>query len=107
MHGEQLQCQKQHLTSTNYTDSFVPCQPFYKISANFSDAYLTVKLKFLVVRMLQTSLGKADPEYTDYKYWKANVLQLVPDSRASHSKTIFFPNLSVIMENARERRCKT
>lgn len=33
---------------------------------------LTVKLKFYAVRMLQTSLGKADPEYTDYKYWKAN-----------------------------------
>ena len=33
---------------------------------------LSVKLKFYAVRMLQTSLGKADPEYTDYKYWKAN-----------------------------------
>lgn len=22
--------------------------------------------------MLQTGLGKDDPEYTDYKYWKSN-----------------------------------
>ena len=28
--------------------------------------------KFYAVRMLQTGLGKADPEYTDYKYWKSN-----------------------------------
>ena len=33
---------------------------------------LMTKAKFLAVRMLQTSLGKEDPEYTDYKYWKAN-----------------------------------
>ena len=33
---------------------------------------LMVKLKFYVVRMMQTGLGKQDPEYTDYKYWKAN-----------------------------------
>ena len=33
---------------------------------------LSVKLKFHAVRMLQTSLGKQNPEYTDYKYWKAN-----------------------------------
>lgn len=33
---------------------------------------LSVRLKFHAVRMLQTSLGKKDPEYTDYKYWKAN-----------------------------------
>ncbi len=33
---------------------------------------LLVKLKFYAVRMLQTNLGKQDPEYTDYKYWKAN-----------------------------------
>ena len=33
---------------------------------------LPVKFKFLAVRMLQTSLGKQNPEYTDYKYWKAN-----------------------------------
>ncbi|MCR4930534.1 MAG: NAD(P)H-dependent oxidoreductase [Lachnospiraceae bacterium] len=31
-----------------------------------------VKFKFYAVRMLQTSLGKANPEYTDFKYWKAN-----------------------------------
>ena len=30
------------------------------------------KMKFLAVRMLQTGLGKDNPEYTDYKYWKAN-----------------------------------
>ena len=33
---------------------------------------LVVKAKFYAVRMLQTSLGKKNPEYTDYKYWKAN-----------------------------------
>ncbi len=33
---------------------------------------LTTKAKFYVVRMLQTSLGKQDPEYTDFKYWKEN-----------------------------------
>ena len=33
---------------------------------------IVVKAKFYIVRMLQTSLGKQDPEYTDYKYWKAN-----------------------------------
>lgn len=31
---------------------------------------LIVKCKFYAVRMLQTGLGKKDPEYTDYKYWK-------------------------------------
>ena len=31
-----------------------------------------VKMKFLAVRMLQTDLGKQNPEYTDFKYWKAN-----------------------------------
>jgi len=30
------------------------------------------KAKFYVVRMLQTSLGKQDPEYTDFKYWRDN-----------------------------------
>ena len=30
-----------------------------------------VKMKFFAVRMMQTSLGKKDPEYTDFKYWKA------------------------------------
>ncbi|MBQ6442212.1 MAG: NAD(P)H-dependent oxidoreductase [Lachnospiraceae bacterium] len=30
------------------------------------------KMKFYIVRMLQTKLGKDDPEYTDYKYWKTN-----------------------------------
>ncbi|SCW41367.1 NADPH-dependent FMN reductase [Ruminococcaceae bacterium YRB3002] len=30
------------------------------------------KCKFYAVRMLQTNLGKEDPEYTDYKYWKEN-----------------------------------
>ena len=33
---------------------------------------LITKLKFYAVRMLQTGLGKNDPEYTDYKYWKSN-----------------------------------
>ena len=33
---------------------------------------LITKCKFYAVRMLQTDLGKADPEYTDYKYWKEN-----------------------------------
>ncbi|MBR4493981.1 MAG: hypothetical protein IKP14_04665 [Clostridiales bacterium] len=33
---------------------------------------LPVKAKFYMVRMLQTNLGKQDPEYTDFKYWKAN-----------------------------------
>ena len=33
---------------------------------------LITKAKFYAVRMLQTGLGKDDPEYTDYKYWKAN-----------------------------------
>lgn len=31
---------------------------------------LIVKAKFMAVRMLQTNLGKTDPEYTDFKYWK-------------------------------------
>jgi hypothetical protein len=26
----------------------------------------------MAVRMLQQSLGKQDPEYTDYKYWHGN-----------------------------------
>ena len=30
---------------------------------------LIVKAKFYAVRMLQTSLGKENPEYTDFKYW--------------------------------------
>ncbi|MCR5683978.1 MAG: NAD(P)H-dependent oxidoreductase [Lachnospiraceae bacterium] len=33
---------------------------------------LGTKSKFYAVRMLQTGLGKANPEYTDYKYWKNN-----------------------------------
>ena len=32
---------------------------------------LPAKMKFMIVRMMQTGLGKQDPEYTDYKYWKA------------------------------------
>ena len=45
------------------------------ISVDFSTparANLVVKAKFFAVRTLQKSLGKKDPEYTDYKYWKAN-----------------------------------
>ena len=30
------------------------------------------KCKFYAVRMMQTGLGKDDPEYMDYKYWKSN-----------------------------------
>lgn len=33
---------------------------------------LTVKAKFYAVRMLQTSLGKQNPEYSGYKYWNEN-----------------------------------
>ncbi|MBR4543264.1 MAG: NAD(P)H-dependent oxidoreductase [Lachnospiraceae bacterium] len=33
---------------------------------------LITKAKFYMVRMMQTNLGKSDPEYTDYKYWKNN-----------------------------------
>ena len=33
---------------------------------------LITKCKFYAVRMLQKGLGKNDPEYTDYKYWKNN-----------------------------------
>ena len=33
---------------------------------------LLVKGKFYAVRMLQTSLGKQNPDYTDFKYWKEN-----------------------------------
>ena len=33
---------------------------------------IPVKIKFLIVRMMQTSLGKQNPEYTDYNYWKSH-----------------------------------
>ena len=33
---------------------------------------LTTKAKFLIIRKMQAGLGKQDPEYTDFKYWKAN-----------------------------------
>ena len=33
---------------------------------------LITKAKFYIVRSLQTRLGKENPEYTDFKYWKAN-----------------------------------
>jgi len=33
---------------------------------------LITKIKFYAVRMMQTGLGKDDPDYTDYKYWAAN-----------------------------------
>ena len=33
---------------------------------------LITKAKFHMVRMLQTDLGKANPEYTDFKYWNEN-----------------------------------
>ena len=38
----------------------------------FNVSGLIVKAKFYVVRMLQTSLGKQNPEYTDFKYWNEN-----------------------------------
>ncbi len=31
---------------------------------------LLAKLKFFMVRMMQTGLGKDNPEYLDFKYWK-------------------------------------
>lgn len=33
---------------------------------------IVTKFKFYAVRMLQTELGKNNPDYTDYKYWNAN-----------------------------------
>jgi hypothetical protein len=33
---------------------------------------VVVKAKFYAVRMPQTSLGKQNPEYTDFKYWNEN-----------------------------------
>ncbi|MBR3267624.1 MAG: NAD(P)H-dependent oxidoreductase [Oscillospiraceae bacterium] len=33
---------------------------------------IAVKAKFLAVRMMQKNLGKTNPDYTDYKYWKSN-----------------------------------
>ena len=33
---------------------------------------IPVKIKFLIVRMMQTSLGKQNPEDTDYNYWKSH-----------------------------------
>ena len=33
---------------------------------------ITAKAKFYIVRMMQTGLGKDNPEYTDFKYWKEN-----------------------------------
>ena len=33
-------------------------------------ASLSTKFKFYACRFLQVKNGKADPEYTDYKYWK-------------------------------------
>lgn len=33
---------------------------------------IATKIKFYMVRMLQTNLGKENPEYTDFKYWKEN-----------------------------------
>lgn len=31
-----------------------------------------VKMKFYIIRMMQTGLGKENPEYVDYKYWNEN-----------------------------------
>ncbi len=33
---------------------------------------LAARFKFYAVRMMQAGLGKQDPEYRDFKYWKAN-----------------------------------
>ena len=33
---------------------------------------LMTKCKFYACRMIQTKLGKDNPEYTDFKYWKTN-----------------------------------
>ena len=33
---------------------------------------LITKIKFHAVRIMQKNLGKQDPDYTDYKYWKNN-----------------------------------
>ena len=33
---------------------------------------LITRFKFYAVRMMQKGLGKDNPEYTDYKYWKRN-----------------------------------
>ena len=33
---------------------------------------LITKIKFYAIRMMQTQLGRKDPEYTDFKYWKEN-----------------------------------
>ncbi len=33
---------------------------------------IIVKARFHVVRLMQTGLGKQDPEYADYKYWNEN-----------------------------------
>ena len=33
---------------------------------------LITKAKFYAVRILQKNLGKRNPDYTDFKYWKAN-----------------------------------
>lgn len=33
---------------------------------------LITKVKFYMVRSMQTGLGKQNPEYADFKYWKAN-----------------------------------
>lgn len=35
-------------------------------------AGIMAKAKFHVIRKMQTGLGKQNPEYTDYKYWKSN-----------------------------------
>lgn len=34
-------------------------------------AGLAAKCKFYMVRMMQTGLGKKNPEYSDFRYWKA------------------------------------
>lgn len=41
----------------------------YRKSAHTS---ISTRCKFYAVRFMQKALGKKDPDYTDYKYWKAN-----------------------------------
>lgn len=41
----------------------------YSVPARTS---LATKAKFMAVRKMQTDLGKQDPEYRDYRYWKEN-----------------------------------
>ena len=41
-------------------------------SAKPAHTGIVTKMKFYAVRMMQKNLGKQDPTYTDYQYWKSN-----------------------------------